>query len=215
MSHRNSTTVDIPLPDARAAAERDALLEVLAIFSHDLSNPLQSITVLCELAVDEPGAREEDQVRAQQCLDAAERMRDLVHNLAALTRGITQTQTVGSACDRVISLLSRRFERHRIEIDAELGAVAKVVAPLPFELAFLTLCLGVIATSADCSLSHAILKVVSPARNQLAFEMTDADGAPAELLQGYVQRVCSILESTGVAVSSSGARMRFELESNP
>ena len=65
----------------------EILHEALEIFAHDLSNPLQSLIVLTELALDDATPGSEDEMRCRQSLEAAERMRTLVSGLAGLTRG--------------------------------------------------------------------------------------------------------------------------------
>src|SRR5690606_28468532 len=72
----------------QAEAQREVLLEAMEIFTHDLSNPLQSLIVLTELALDDTPEGTEEYDRCRQSLEAAERMRTLVQGLAGLTRSI-------------------------------------------------------------------------------------------------------------------------------
>ena len=72
------------------SATLEILLEALEIFAHDLSNPLQSLIVLTELALDDAAPNSEDELRCRQTLEAAERMRirrrneQMVENVANL-----------------------------------------------------------------------------------------------------------------------------------
>ena len=102
----------------KAAAERSALLSLAAILTHDLSNPLQSITVLCELGMEEDDLAEGPR-RAQQSLQAAERMRDLLHAYASLVRNADRPTKVGPALERTSAMFTRRCERHRIALAVE------------------------------------------------------------------------------------------------
>lgn len=130
---------------AQAAAERDTLLELLAVFTHDLSNPLQSITVLCELGMDGVGGDDSP----AQCLQAAERMRTLIHGLSGFTRGLGRESDIGRVGERLRALLSRRFERHRLHTTYAVDGVASASTPAPLEFALLAVSLGIISSASE------------------------------------------------------------------
>jgi hypothetical protein len=142
-----------------ARAERDALLDIVAIFAHDLSNPLQSITVLCELGMDDATPGSEEHLRAQQCLEAADRMRALIHSFAALIRGRSSSAPLQALVDRVTTLFARRFERHGIQTQIELGDAAEVRGVSGLEFSLLNLMLGAVATATDAPLKRYTLHV--------------------------------------------------------
>ncbi len=131
---------------ARAVAERDTLLELIAIATHDINNPLQSLVVLLELALDEAHPESDAYVRAQQCLMAGERIRALSSALAGLGR--SRPQDAASAWARVHGLLSRRFDRFGIGVGADLSRLERLAFPPELELPLLGACMLVIATAA-------------------------------------------------------------------
>lgn len=131
---------------ARAVAERDTLLELIAIATHDINNPLQSLVVLLELALDEAHPESDAYVRAQQCLMAGERIRALSSALAGLGR--SRPQDAAAAWGRVHGLLSRRFDRFGIHVGADLSRLDRRPFPVELELPLLGACMLVIATAA-------------------------------------------------------------------
>lgn len=133
----------------RVAAERDALLELIAIFAHDLSNPLQSVTVLCELALDETVPGTEDHLRTQQCIEAAERMRALVHGLAGLTRRDDGPTSVEAVQGRLATLLARRYDRYHIIVHSDFSLFGGIRPLENIELPLLNLQLGLIASAGE------------------------------------------------------------------
>ncbi len=119
------------------ASEQAAILSVLrdtvAIFTHDLSNPLQSITVLFELA-EEDATTDEQRERIARALTACEAMRSMLREFSALARtghGRDGARTVGEAMARANALLGRRFQRLNIELTADVERLAQVPFPRP------------------------------------------------------------------------------------
>lgn len=128
----------------KAAAERGALLDLAAILTHDLSNPLQSVTVLCELGMEEDDPLEAPR-RAEQSLQAAERMRDLLHAYASVVRTVDRPTMVASALDRAVAMFARRLERHRISL--QLGVERDFEGPSSTGLAVVSAFLAMIAAA--------------------------------------------------------------------
>lgn len=129
----------------RALAERDVLLELLGIFAHDLNNPLQTLVVLCELAIDEGSGDDEARLRAEQCLAAADRLRALAHSMTSLFRG--RRVTIRQMCDLMGVLVARRFDRYGIALIVDIEAIADVGMAPRLDLAYAATCLGAIATA--------------------------------------------------------------------
>ena len=188
-------------------AERDALLDIVAIFAHDLSNPLQSITVLCELGMDDATPGSEEHERATQCLEAADRMRSLIHSSAALIRGRSSTAPLSNLVDRVTTLFARRFDRHAIQTQIELGAAADVRGVAGLEFALLNLLLGAVATASDSPLKRYTLHVRAGKADtdgyQLTMSMQGANDAgawqPVPLSEPHVERAAHVLAASSKA----------------
>lgn len=125
-----------PSPESAVAA---LLQEAIAIFTHDLSNPLQSLTVMLELAVED--ARDADErSRLERCLTAAEGMRTMLQEFAALARSghrPRRAATVGETIARAATILSRRFDRLSVRFVTDVTRVAE--APLPARAEWLIL----------------------------------------------------------------------------
>lgn len=108
----------------RLGAELAALRDLVSVLAHDLSNPLQSLTVLLELALEEVPSNDPAHGKLDQSLNAAQRMRHLVRDLSEFARSGARRSspaTIGSSVDRCIGVLRRRFERQQIELSIELG----------------------------------------------------------------------------------------------
>jgi hypothetical protein len=166
----------------RAQAERDVLLDVLAIFAHDVNNPLQTLVVLCELAVDENPTDSEARLRAEQCLLAADRLRALAQGMTSLFRG--RRLTLRQMCDQLAVLLSRRFDRYGIAATVEIDAIADYIAPPALDVLYASACLSVIAFAAEGSARRLVLHVVGSAQAgtgllRFGLRLPDADGGRA------------------------------------
>ncbi len=134
----------------RAAAERDALRDVIAILAHDLSNPLQSITVLCELGLDDLAeGTPADSTHLQQCLQAAERMRSLIHGIAAVVRQGATVNPLGQVVSRVATLFARRLDRHSTQVRINLENLESMRGPAAMEFALINIVLGYISNAGD------------------------------------------------------------------
>jgi nitrogen-specific signal transduction histidine kinase len=127
----------------RAAAEGDGLRELLAMLTHDLSNPLQSLTVLCELAMAE-AETDAEQERASQCLEATRRMNAIVLAISKVVRRDGPGDVRG-VLDRLLVLFARRIDRHDVDIVVETSAIDDVIPSLAIEQAILNLLLAAIA----------------------------------------------------------------------
>ena len=207
-------------PSGRASrAERDALLDIVAIFAHDLSNPLQSITVLCELGMDDAAPGSEEAVRAQQCLEAADRMRALIHSFAALIRGRSSSAPLAALVDRVTTLFARRFDRHGIVPQIELGDAADVRGISGLEFALLNLLLGAVATASDSPLKRYALHLRGAKAegddglSRLTISMQGADDAgalqPVPLSEVHVARAADVLAGSRARLHPGDGRVEL------
>ena len=68
--------------EARLRAELACFTELLALLAHDLSNPLQSLTVLIELTLDDADLGPETVNKLRQALAAVEDMRGSIRTLS-------------------------------------------------------------------------------------------------------------------------------------
>lgn len=196
------------------------LHEALEIFAHDLSNPLQSLIVLTELALDDATPGSEDEMRCRQSLEAAERMRTLVSGLAGLTRGLEGPRNTQTSVDRFNELLSRRWERHRVELDIALGPAERTPSPPDLDIALLNLGLAAVATAGELGGTFVLQirgsEIGSGAEPRVALEATllhrDADGTSAEapFNERHIQRGRALLAGTGLTTRQEGARVSFE-----
>lgn len=188
---------------ARAEAQHRILREALAILAHDLSNPLQSLIVMTEMALDDSPPNSEEHERNKQSLDAAERMKTLVLGLAGLTRGGEGFPTTSAVIDRLGSVLSRRYERYRIHQSADLGPIADVPTPANLDAAILSLSLGVVAAAGERSHPRYDLSfrgVEQPGPRSCAIEITLAghnaggSGVPVELDRAHYRRTRQLVD---------------------
>lgn len=187
------------------AAERNALLELAAILTHDLSNPLQSITVLCELGLDEEELSEA-RLRTEQCLEAAERMRTLVHCYAGLVRNAGSTGPATKTLERLLPLLHRRFERHRITVSTSINE--DFIAPEPFEFAVLVVLLGILRSASAGSSAYHVHMVVE--QEGFAVSIDKVGEGPIQWATGVIEDVQAIVATEGRAHQEAGAlRLAF------
>ena len=201
------------------SARLEILLEALEIFVHDLSNPLQSLIVLTELALDDAAPNSEDELRCRQTLEAAERMRTLVTGLAGLTRDIDGARNTRTAVERSVEVLSRRWERHRIEIAVELGPVQNTPSPPLLDFALLNAGLAAVATAGTQSGSYR-LDITGrdleggdlPCALLLTLTRRDDNGAVVEVpLDGdHIRRFERLLEGPALRVRTQGNAIRLE-----
>ena len=205
----------------QAEAQRDILLEVLEISTHDLSNPLQSLIVLSELALDDTPEGTEDYDRVRQSLEAAERMRTLVQGLAGLTRGIDGPRNVKTVVDRIVSVLSRRWERHQMRVSVDMGAIEHTPTPAVLQTVMLNLGLAAVAAAGDRNHPRYELSVQGVSREgqalECALEVTlvghDAGGtaAPVPLASHQMERIGRLLDgNASVRLHESGGMAVIE-----
>jgi len=199
----------------------EILHEALEIFAHDLSNPLQSLIVLTELALDDATPGSEDEMRCRQSLEAAERMRTLVSGLAGLTRGLEGPRNTQTSVDRFNELLSRRWERHRVEVDIALGPAERTPSPPDLDVALLNLGLAAVATAGELGGTFVLqirgseLEQSSGPRVALQATLLRRDpngGATSEapFNEKHIQRGRALLAGTGLTTRQEGARVSFE-----
>lgn len=193
----------------QAEAGRDVLHEMLEIFTHDLSNPLQSLIVLSELALDDTPQGSEEYDRVRQSLEAAERMRTLVQGLAGLTRSVDGPRGLQTVVDRFISVLSRRWERHQIRVSVDMGALERTPTPASLQTVLLNVGLAAVAAAGDRNHPRYELSVRGINRDDegglpCALEVTlvghNAGGAaaPVELTRPHMDRMQRLLDGSSV-----------------
>ncbi|MCA9649677.1 MAG: HAMP domain-containing histidine kinase [Myxococcales bacterium] len=187
----------------QAEAQREVLLEALEIFTHDLSNPLQSLIVLAELAMDDAPPGTEEHERNKQSLEAAERMRTLVQGLAGLTRSVDGPRNTSAVVDRFESVLSRRWERHSVRLSIDLGPIERAPTPATLETVLLSLGLAAVAAAGDRNHPRYDLSLRGIAQEgplSCALELTLAghnaggSGAPVELSRSHIERTMQLVD---------------------
>lgn len=209
----------------QAEAQREVLFEALGIFTHDLSNPLQSLIVLAELAMDDavPGTEEYD--RNRQSLEAAERMRTLVQGLAGLTRSVDGPRTAAAVLDRFGSVLSRRWERHSIRLSVDLGGIERTPTPATLETVLLNLGLAVVAAANERNHPRYDLSVRGMGRDgprscvlelTLAGHNAGGSGVPIELSRAHVERTQRLIDGNpAMALREDAAAILLEFAPEP
>ncbi len=206
------------------ASEKAAILSVLrdtlAIFTHDLSNPLQSITVLLELA-EEDATNDEQRERLTRALAACEAMRSMLQEFSALARagrGRDGARTVGEAIARATTLLGRRFQRLNIGLVTDVERIAQV--PLPrAEVEWVVIGLLLAALAAvrrgehiEAQLSvvgHATPASAGPGRTTLAFSICALRSLNETLDvlafdEDRVRRLVPLAGSCGIELAAAG-----------
>ena len=142
-----------PTPDGRAQAVADSIVELIGIFTHDLSNPLQSLTVLLELTLDDLAPGSEEHAKLRQSLEATERMRNMIRDFAGLSRTGRSEQgelSFGEAYRRAAGVLRRRFERHKMRVKMNIAEIEDLVIPHPcYEMVLLGLLMSAVASASD------------------------------------------------------------------
>ncbi len=134
---------------AKLEAEMAALRGVAGIFAHDCSNPLQSLTVLLELTLDDSGLSTGNRTRIGQSLEAAKTMHHLMHDFTRLMRsprhGVTKA-TFLEVVQRCLDLFTRRLDRQNVRSARNVGVLQGMPAPpREFEWAFVNVLLGMVS----------------------------------------------------------------------
>lgn len=191
-----------PTTLAAGKAQLEVLYELLEIFTHDLSNPLQSLIVLSELALDDAPEGSDDAERCQQTLEAAERMRTLVQGLGGIARRSDGPRNTRAAVDRVCEALSRRWDRHSISLSIDLGAIESTACSGSLDSALLAVVLGIISGVSEAERGEFELSVRGLERDPsatlgCALEITCAAKAGGQLVAPaapYLERAERLLE---------------------
>jgi hypothetical protein len=200
-----------------ATADRDALLELIAVFTHDVNNPLQTVLVLSELALDETMPGTEGRTRAEQCLTAADRLRVLAQAMSGLFRG--RPLRAEALWDRLRTLLGRRFERHGITASLLECEPAEAMVPALCERLVFTLALGAIGAAATSGRRHHALELSCKTGGErialeAAFFAVEADGSrvPLEFAATHRERLTALLRLDPRAEEcEAGPRVRVEI----
>jgi hypothetical protein len=189
-------TTDPPTTAAerRARAERDGLRELVGVFTHDLSNPLQSLTVLCELALTEAPVGTEEHDRASQCLEATHRMNALVLGVSKLARN-EGPRHIRGIVDHIRRLFGRRFDRYDVAFRVDTDEIDEVVAPAVIDLAILNLTLAAIAR-------------FTTERRRPGFSLSLRGHRPSPALE---PRRCTLELALELDAESGGGRQRLAL----
>ncbi len=148
-------------PVQAAQTQRDVLLDVIALFTHDLSNPLQSITVLSELALEETPPGSDEHERLQQNLVASERMRLLLQSLARFVRGVGSPQSAENTVKRALGLLAARLDKQGFVLHDETQWEGACIPPHGFDMAVLAVLMGFLAGSSEQRLRNCELMLRS------------------------------------------------------
>lgn len=198
----------------QASAQRDALLELLSVLAHDLNNPLQTLLVLSELALDDSAEGSEAHDRARQCLAAADRLKVLTQAMGSSLRG--RPQDVAQLWSRVAVMLGRRLERYGIVVTTDFAALGTTPLSGDAEWALLVAALAVIATGASSSMRRHELAIAGQLRDGqpsvvLALGAVDAAGTrtPWPLEPAALARLRDAVAST--SVEADGLQVRIEL----
>lgn len=141
---------------ASARAEVAVLRELMAVAAHDLSNPLQSLSVLLELTLDELSEGSAAETKIESSLAAAEQLRVLIRGIAEFARPPGRNRrSLGRTLDACVGVCARRFERQRIAFTRETAAV-DALAPVPSEtrVAVLSLLLGCVHAAGQSGLAE-------------------------------------------------------------
>jgi signal transduction histidine kinase len=202
---------------AAATADRDALIELISVFTHDLNNPLQTVLVLSELALDETMPGTEGRTRAEQCLQAADRLRLLAQAMSGLFRG--RPLRAEALWDRVRTLLGRRFERHCITAELTTGEPRDALLPALCERLVFTLALAAIGAAATSGRRNHVLELAcNPASDGVALSAAlfavepDGSHAPLEFSGPHLERLAALLRlDPRSEYREDGAALHIEL----
>ena len=202
---------------AAATADRDALIELISVFTHDLNNPLQTVLVLSELALDETMPGTEGRTRAEQCLQAADRLRVLAQAMSGLFRG--RPLRADALWERLRTLLCRRFERHGITAELTTGEPRDALLPALCERLVFTLALAAIGGAATSGKRHHVLELAcNPASDRIALDAAlfsvepDGTRAPLEFSPPHLERLTALLRLDPRSQHRyEGAAVRIEL----
>lgn len=206
----------------RLQAELTALRELIGIAAHDLSNPLQSLTVLTELAAEEVPTSHEAHEKLTQSLEAAQRMRHMVRDLSEYARANSKRlgeNTIVSTLQRCLSVFERRFERQCIalEVDVTKAFDEKLDASTARALrsAAMNTLLGVVGRATGSSYSEHLL-TARVEGNTLRFDYWGTDGGgsqePLALEAGHTERIRDAVAGTRLAFESAGGRVQLSLD---
>lgn len=182
-----------------ATAEVEILRELLGVAVHDLSNPLQSLSVLLELAADEAETGESVRDKLEHAMTAAEQLRELIRALADFSRAEPRQpaqRTLGRALDQALNTCSRRFERQRISV-VRATAQAEALAPVDARLrvTMLGALLACIHASGRSGMSTLELEISAPAPSEglvcVRFCLAGDAGQPLALDARDLDRIAS------------------------
>jgi signal transduction histidine kinase len=181
-----------------AAADRDSLIELISVFTHDLNNPLQTVLVLSELALDETMPGTEGRTRAEQCLQAADRLRVLAQAMSGLFRG--RPLRAEALWDRLRTMLGRRFERHGIALELTTGDPRDALLPALCERIVFTMALAAIGAAGTSTRRHHVLELAcKPAIDRIVLEAalfgleTDRSRVPLDFSAPHLERLAALL----------------------
>ncbi len=201
----------------RALAERDVLLELLGIFAHDLNNPLQTLVVLCELALDDSAGDDEARLRAEQCLTAADRLRAIAHSMTSLFRG--RRVTIRQLCDLMGVLVSRRFDRYGIGLFVDIDEIADLSMAPRLDLAYAAICLAAIsaANAQGTRRSHLVIEGRRTQGGRAAIAVVlELPGSPPQVCEFPTEALARVraLASDDLRVGTDGPRLILDFNAD-
>jgi signal transduction histidine kinase len=196
----------------RGAGQRDVLLELLSVLAHDLNNPLQTLLVLSELALDESPAGTEPHDRALQCLAAADRLKVLTQAMGATLRG--RPLDAAQLWARTAVMLGRRLERYGVAAVLDLAALDGIGLAADAEWALLSAAMAVIATAAASARRRHELSITGKREHGIAsvvlaltgFE-PDGTRTPLPFVPSALARLCDIVPGSTVTDDGVGVRL--------
>lgn len=194
------------------------LRELIALMVHDLSNPLQSLSMLLELAQDDVAPGSEPHERLIEASRAAVTMRRLVRGLGDFNRSARLGQEVPAArlVSSTLGVLERRFERQGMQLINQVEGLDEADVVGEFQLVLLTLLLAGLSAESDPG-KKLVLTVSVPVPDCLRVGLAAGDSAapdqpaqPWPLSAGHVQhaqRLASELDLRFDAATTDQAKV--------
>lgn len=156
-----------PGSSSRASFELTCFAELLGLLAHDLNNPLQSLTMLLELTLDDASLGPDGATKIRQALDAVADMQGSIRNVAEFAQAgsrSSQSPTVHTSVERCTGIVQRRLQRQKFSICLDIGAIGQGPSGgLAFEFDVLAALLTLSATASRSRL-YAFELTISSAR---------------------------------------------------
>lgn len=192
------------------------LRELIALMVHDLSNPLQSLSMLLELAQDDVQPNTEAHERLVEASRAAVAMRSLVRGLGDFNRSSRVGDQVAAArlVSSTLKVLDRRFSRQGIELVDRSRGLEETMVPAGFQLVFLTLILSALAAEQKPG-KPLTLTVSAPTSTSIRVELSTVNGGgtrqPWPLSPAHVLHATDLADQLKLALESSSGQVHIDL----